>query len=55
MKKMIRTKMGEYLERAEKLKTHIQSMDEKRERQAEGSNGKSVSVGGGAGSKFVHI
>lgn len=46
MKALIRQKMAEYLARAEKLKDHIQSMDEKRERQAVGANGK---AGGGAG------
>lgn len=48
MQKMIRQKMGDYLERAEKLKAHIQSMDEKRERQAVGANGKVGGVGGGS-------
>ncbi|CAD6580032.1 MAG: Vacuolar protein sorting-associated protein 4 [Cyphobasidiales sp. Tagirdzhanova-0007] len=51
MKKMILNRMGDYIERAEKLKAHIQSMDEKRERQAVGANGKTNGVGGGAGGK----
>ena len=51
MKDLIRKKMGEYLERAEKLKDHIQSTDEKRERQAVGANGKAGAGSGGSGTK----
>merc|ERR1719359_1866758 len=51
MKTLIRDKMAEYLERAEKLKEHIASMDEKRERQAVGANGKAGGSSGGSGSK----
>lgn len=41
LKDLIKTKMEEYLERAEKLKTHIQSADgSKKGRQAVGANGK---------------
>lgn len=39
--------MGEYLERAEKLKEHIETMDEKREAEAGGSNGKTNGTSGG--------
>ncbi|CAH7669478.1 vacuolar protein sorting-associated protein 4 [Phakopsora pachyrhizi] len=42
LKDLIKTKMEEYLERAEKLKTHIQALDDKRGRQAVGANGKST-------------
>lgn len=41
--------MDEYLERAEKLKNHIQQADEKRQRQAVSSNGKASGGGGGKG------
>lgn len=51
MKTLIRQKMAEYLARAEKLKDHIQSMDEKRERQAVGANGKAGGGAGGSGTK----
>ena len=53
MKALIRQKMGEYLERAEKLKTHITSMDEKREKQAMGTNG--TGSGNGKGAKWVPL
>lgn len=50
-KEMIRAKAGEYMERAEKLKTHLAENDKsnKRKPAAVGSNGK-VSSGGGKGS-----
>lgn len=41
--------MDEYLDRAEKLKNHLQSSDEKRQRQAVASNGKAAGGGGGIG------
>ena len=49
-KEMIRTKAGEYMDRAEKLKEHLQEQDtgKKRKPAAVGSNGK-VSGGGGKG------
>jgi hypothetical protein len=40
MKNLIHQKMVEYLDRAEKLKTHIYNVDDKRAKQAIGSNGK---------------
>lgn len=46
MKTLIQAKMVEYLDRAEKLKKHIQSMDEKRGKEAVGANGKSTGSGG---------
>ena len=55
MKALIRQKMAEYLNRAEKLKEHIQSMDEKRERQAVGANGKAGGGAGGSGTKWVTV
>lgn len=51
MKVLIMGKMGDYLGRAEKLKEHIASMDEKRERQAVGANGKAGGSAGGSGQK----
>ena len=46
---MIRLKMVEYVDRAEKLKAHISQSDEKRARQAVNANGKSSGGGGGSG------
>lgn len=53
LKDLIRSKMDEYLERAEKLKDHIASLDEKRARQAVGANGKASGGSGGTGKKSV--
>ncbi|GAB7361265.1 hypothetical protein MBLNU230_g1325t1 [Neophaeotheca triangularis] len=47
-KEMIRQKAGEYMERAEKLKTHLAENDKKRKPAAMGSNGK-ASNGAGKG------
>lgn len=48
--------MIEYLDRAEKLKTHLQENDEKRSRQALGANGGARGGGGGAGkAKYVAL
>ncbi|KAK5081391.1 Vacuolar protein sorting-associated protein 4 [Exophiala xenobiotica] len=47
-KEMIRAKTGEYMERAEKLKTHIQNDTDKKKPAAMGANGK-ASNGAGAG------
>ena len=47
-KQMIRQKVGEYMERAEKLKKHLAMQDGKKKPAAVGSNGK-VSGGGGKG------
>lgn len=47
-KELIRSKTGEYMERAEKLKNHLASMDSKRKPSAVGANGK-VAHGSGKG------
>lgn len=47
-KEMIRTKVAEYMERAEKLKNHLAEQDNKRKPAAMGANGK-VSNGSGKG------
>lgn len=47
MRDLIRSKVEEYLDRAEKLKEHIQSTEDKRAKAAVGSNGKAVAGGGG--------
>jgi len=49
LKDLIRSKMEEYLDRAEKLKTHVQTPDDKRGRQAVGANGKGTNGEGGSG------
>lgn len=49
-KEMIRTKAGEYMERAEKLKNHLAEGEGKRKPAAVGSNGK-VQSNGGSGKK----
>ena len=46
-KQLIRLKTEEYLNRAEKLKEHLSSSEEKRGRAAVGMNGSDASVGGG--------
>lgn len=46
LKAMIRNKVTEYLDRAEKLKIHITKGEEKRSRSAIGANGKESGVGG---------
>ena len=46
MKTLIQAKMIEYVDRAEKLKKHIQSMDEKRGKEAVSANGKPAGSGG---------
>lgn len=52
LRDLIRSKVEEYLDRAEKLKDHIQSTDDKRQKQAVGTNGKATGGGGGgAGAK----
>ncbi|KAG9127947.1 Vacuolar protein sorting-associated protein 4 [Ceratobasidium sp. 392] len=51
LKSLIRNKVDEYLERAEKLKEHIAKSDEKRARAAVGANGKETGGSGGAGKK----
>ena len=47
-KQMIRSKVAEYMDRAEKLKKHLATQDNKKKPAAVGSNGK-VSGGGGKG------
>lgn len=54
MKHLVKQKMEEYMTRAEKLKVHIQSTDEKREQQAVGSNGKANMSAGGSGKGSVN-
>ncbi|WAQ85073.1 hypothetical protein PtA15_5A647 [Puccinia triticina] len=49
LKYLIRSKMEEYLDRAKKLKTHVQTPDDKRGRQAVGANGKGTNGEGGFG------
>ncbi|KAF8758757.1 Cytochrome P450 sterol C22-desaturase [Rhizoctonia solani] len=51
LKSLIRNKVTEYLERAEKLKQHIEKNDEKRARAVVGANGKETGGSGGAGKK----
>lgn len=46
-KQLIRVKTEEYLNRAEKLKEHLSSMEEKRGRAAVGLNGSGSGIGGG--------
>lgn len=50
LKDLIRAKVEEYLDRAEKLKDHIQSTEDQK-KQAVGSNGKTVGGGGGGAVK----
>jgi len=45
-KQLIRTKTEEYLNRAEKLKEHLASLEEKRGRAAVGLNGTGGGIGG---------
>lgn len=50
LRDLIRSKVEEYLDRAEKLKEHIISTEEKKGgKQAVGANGKAVAGGGGGG------
>ncbi|KAM0749616.1 vacuolar protein sorting-associated protein 4 [Meredithblackwellia eburnea MCA 4105] len=49
LKDLIRSKVEEYLDRAEKLKDHIQSLEDKRQKQGVESGGKVTGSGGGAG------
>lgn len=53
-KDMIRAKAGEYMDRAEKLKTHLASADGKQKPSAVGANG-SVAHGSGKGNKYVFL
>jgi vacuolar protein-sorting-associated protein 4 len=53
-KEMIRAKTGEYMERAEKLKTHLASQDSRKKPSAVGANGK-VSQGSGKGGYVVNF
>ncbi|BGP53578.1 Vacuolar protein sorting-associated protein 4 [Rhodotorula sphaerocarpa] len=47
LKDLIRSKIGEYLERAEKLKEHLASLDAKAKSDQDGDGKKAVSGGGG--------
>ena len=49
LRDLIRSKVEEYLDRAEKLKNHIAASDEKRQKQAVATNGKPAGGGGGSG------
>ncbi|KAJ1310288.1 hypothetical protein OPQ81_007028 [Rhizoctonia solani] len=51
LKSLIRNKVDEYLERAEKLKEHIAKADEKRSRAVVGANGRETGASGGTGKK----
>lgn len=53
LKALIRKKVEEYMDRAEKLKEHLSKPEEKRSRTAVGANGKPSGGGGGAGKKYV--
>ena len=53
LKTLIRGKITEYLERAEKLKEHLNKSEEKKARRAVGANGSSTGGPGGSGSKYV--
>ena len=51
-KEMIRSKAGEYMDRAEKLKNHLAQSDGRKKPSAVGSNGK-VAQGSGKGAGYV--
>lgn len=53
LKTLIRGKITEYLDRAEKLKEHISKTEEKKARRAVGANGASAGGPGGTGAKYV--
>ena len=48
---LIKSKINEYIARAEKLKEHLSSQEEKRSRAAIGANGKESSGAGSGGKK----
>lgn len=52
-KEMIRAKAGEYMDRAEKLKNHLATLDNRKKPSAVGANGK-VAQGSGKGG-YVHV
>ena len=52
-KALIRSKIGEYLGRAEQLKDHLAQAGEKRARRAMGANGMANGGPGGEGKKSV--
>ena len=52
-KVLIRTKINEYLTRAEELKNHIQDTEEKRSRKAVSANGTANGSTGGKGLKYA--
>ncbi|KAG9047038.1 Vacuolar protein sorting-associated protein 4 [Tulasnella sp. UAMH 9824] len=51
LKGLIRSKINEYLGRAEKLKEHLNAQEDKRARAAVGANGKETGGAGGSGQK----
>lgn len=51
LKDLIRSKMDEYLDRAEKLKEHMASLDDKRAKAAVSADGKGAAGDGGSGKK----
>lgn len=53
LKTLIRGKITEYLDRAEKLKEHLNKTEEKKARRAVGANGASSGGPGGTGAKCV--
>ena len=53
LKLLIRGKVDEYLDRAEKLKEHLSKAEEKRSRRAVGANGTTTGGPGGSGKKLV--
>lgn len=53
-KEMIRQKVTEYMERAEKLKNHLAGETKKKKPRAVGANGKE-SGGGGGNRKYVDL
>jgi vacuolar protein-sorting-associated protein 4 len=54
-KALIRSKIGEYLGRAEQLKDHLAQTSEKRARRAIGANGMANGGPGGEGKKSVPL
>ena len=54
-KALIRSKIGEYLGRAEQLKDHLAQTSEKRARRAIGANGMANGGPGGEGKKLVPL
>ena len=53
-KELIKSKVVEYIDRAEMLKSHLAQANEKRARSAVGANGMANGGPGGGGVKYVH-